>query len=97
MLRDIELTKMTDRTVTDPKEIGRVLQEVRDQGWSFVDQELEIGLMSISAPVKTSAGVLVGAINVGIPMLRMSSTEMVSDILPKLQTTVTNISKALKG
>ena len=97
MLRKIELTKMTDKTVTDPKEFREILQNVREQGWSFVNQELEIGLMSISAPVKTNAGVLVGAINIGVPTLRMSPEKMVSDVLPMLLMTVTNISKALKS
>ena len=97
MLRDIQLNKLTDKTVTDRKTFRTVLEQVRDQGWSMVDQELEIGLMSISVPVRTSAGALVGAINVGVPTLRMSPEEMVSDILPKLQTTVSKISNALKG
>ncbi|MGB3408345.1 MAG: IclR family transcriptional regulator C-terminal domain-containing protein [Jannaschia sp.] len=97
MLRDIDLVRMTDRTVTDRKAFRKVLEKTRDQGWSMVDQELEIGLMSISAPLRTSAGALVGAINVGVPTLRMSPEEMVAEILPKLQTTVSNISKALKG
>ena len=96
MLRNIELTKMTEKTVTDPKKFRKILEQVRDQGWSFVDQELEIGLRSISAPVKTEAGVLVGAINIGVPTLRMSPEEIVSDVLQRLQTTVANISKALK-
>ena len=68
---------------------------MRDQGWSFVNQELEIGLMSIAAPVKTSSGTLVGAINIGVPTLRISPEKMVSDILPKLLKTATDISKAL--
>jgi IclR family pca regulon transcriptional regulator len=63
----------------------------------LVDQELEIGLMSISVPLRTSAGVLVGAINVGVPTLRMSTKEILAEILPKLQLTASNISKALKG
>ena len=96
MLRNIELTKMTEKTVTDPKKFRKILEQVRDQGWSFVDQELEIGLRSISAPVKTESGVLVGAINIGVPTLRMSPEEIVSDVLQRLQTTVANISKALK-
>ena len=65
MLKGIKLTKLTANTVTDLEEFRNVLIEVRDQGWSMVDQELEIGLMSISVPLTTSAGVLVGAINVG--------------------------------
>ena len=66
-------------------------------GECFGLQELEIGLMSISAPVVNNAGTLVGAINVGVPRLRMTPDQMVTDILPKLQTTVSNISKALVG
>ncbi len=97
MLRDIKLTRMTPHTVTDRAEFKSVLEQVRDQGWSLVDQELEVGLMSISVPVKSNAGTLVGAINVGVPKLRMTPDDMVSKILPKLQTTVSNISRALIG
>jgi len=95
MLSRIKLTKMTDKTVVDKKEFGKILEQVRDQGWSFVNQELEIGLMSIAAPVKTSSGTLVGAINIGVPTLRISPEKMVSNVLPKLLRTTTDISKAL--
>ena len=95
MLSRIKLTKMTNKTVVDKKEFGKILKRVRDQGWSFVNQELEIGLMSIAAPVKTSSGTLVGAINIGVPTLRISPEKMVSVILPKLLKTATDISKAL--
>ena len=95
MLSRIKLTKMTNKTVVDKKEFGKILERVRDQGWSFVNQELEIGLMSIAAPVKTSSGTLVGAINIGVPTLRISPEKMVSNVLPKLLKTTTDISKAL--
>ncbi len=39
---------------------------------------------------------LVGAINVGVPTVRMSATEVHEFILPKLQATAANISQALK-
>lgn len=97
MLRDIELTKLTEKTVVNRRAFEKVLEQVRDQGWSMVDQELEIGLMSISAPVRTNSGALVGAINVGVPTLRISPEGMVAEVLPKLQATVSNISKALIG
>jgi IclR family transcriptional regulator, pca regulon regulatory protein len=96
MLQSIPLTRMTDRTVTDRAEFRRVLEDVRDKGWSMVDQELEIGLMSIAVPLLNSAGGLVGAINVGVPTVRMTPEEMVEFILPKLQETVGHISQALK-
>ena len=43
MLKNIPLTRMTDRTVTDRAEFRKILEDVREKGWSLVDQELEIG------------------------------------------------------
>ena len=96
MLRNIPLTRMTDRTVTDRMEFGRILEDVRDKGWCLVDQELDIGLISIAVPLYNSPGDLVGAVNVGAPTVRMTAADMTGFILPKLQQTVANISSALK-
>jgi IclR family pca regulon transcriptional regulator len=96
LLQNIPLTPMTDRTVTDRATFRRVLEETREKGWSLVDQELEKGLMSIAVPLRDSAGRLVGAINVGVPTVRMTAEELVRDILPRLQDTVASISQALK-
>ena len=96
LLRSTPLTPMTEKTVIDRVEFRKVLEQVRDQGWSLVDQELEKGLMSIAVPLRNSAGGLVGSINVGVPTVRMSPDEMVRFILPKLMGAVSNISQALK-
>ena len=96
MLNEIELEQITDRTITNVKDFAEELERVRQQGWSLVDQELEKGLMSISAPLQNASGNLVGAINVGVPVLRMTPEEMVDYVLPKLLATVSKISKALK-
>jgi IclR family pca regulon transcriptional regulator len=96
MIQNIPLTRMTDRTVTDRVQFRKVLEDVREKGWSLVDQELEIGLMSIAVPLRNAAGGLVGSINVGVPTVRMTPSEMEELILPKLQETVANISQALK-
>lgn len=96
MLQNIPLTRMTDRTVTDRAQFRKILEDVREKGWSLVDQELETGLMSIAVPLYLSSGAMAGAINVGVPTLRMTTTEMVDFILPKLQETVGKISQALR-
>lgn len=96
ILKNIPLPMMTESTVTDRKKFGEVLEQVRTQGWSLVDQEFEKGLMSIAVPLRNSSGGLVGSINVGVPTVRMTAEEMVDYILPKLLETVANISRALK-
>lgn len=96
MLDAMTLTRMTDRTVTDKKEFAKILKDVRAKGWALVDQELEEGLMSVAVPVYQTSGGIIGAINVGIPTIRMTPEGMVDEILPKLQATVESISQALK-
>jgi IclR family pca regulon transcriptional regulator len=96
MIQNIKLTRMTDRTVTDRVAFREVLEKVRAQGWSLVDQELETGLMAIAVPLTNSRGGLLGAVNVGVPTVRMSPKELVELILPKLQKTVGHISKAIE-
>jgi IclR family pca regulon transcriptional regulator len=96
MLDAITLTKMTERTVTNKKEFAKILQDVRQKGWALVNQELEEGLMSIAVPVYQSSGSIIGAVNVGIPTIRMTPEGMVNEILPKLQATVQDISNALR-
>ncbi len=95
MIRNLPLEKLTDRTVTDPAEFRRILEDVREKGWCLVDQELEIGLISIAVPVYSRTGTLAGAINVGAPSVRMSREAMIETVLPRLQETVANISRAI--
>ena len=96
LIQSLPLTPLTDRTVTDRTAFRRILGDVRAKGWCLVDQEMEVGLVSIATPVYTSGGTLVGAINVGVPSLRMTPEDMVQTVLPRLQDTVATISRALK-
>lgn len=96
MIQSIPLARMTDRTVVDRAEFRRVLEDVRDKGWCLVDQELEAGLMSIAIPIRHATGGLVGAINVGVPTVRMSARGMVEGILPRLMETGASISRAIR-
>lgn len=96
IIQNIPLSALTRHTVTDRKEFRRILEDVRDKGWCIVDQELEIGLASIAVPLRNNVGDLVGSINVGVPIVRMSVPEMEEFILPRLIDTAAKISQALK-
>lgn len=96
ILQTIPLTALTRHTVTDRRKFRAILEEVRGKGWCIVDQELEIGLCSIATPLHDHLGTLVGAINVGVPVMRMTAKEMEEDILPRLLEISAKISQALK-
>jgi len=65
-LDTVELKALTPRTVGTREGLLAELEKVREQGWCLLDQELELGLMSIAAPVRNAAGKVVAAVNVSL-------------------------------
>jgi IclR family pca regulon transcriptional regulator len=84
-LARVKFARLTGRTVATPDELMNVLKTVRRDGYSVVDQELEIGLRSIGVPVVDRNGRAVAAINIGTQSSRVSVAEMESRFLPLLR------------
>ncbi len=55
---------LTAKTITDVRELAKEIGRVREQGYAFVDQELEVGLRSLAVPVRDRNGRVLAAINV---------------------------------
>jgi IclR family transcriptional regulator, pca regulon regulatory protein len=79
-----ELQRQTPFTIVKKGELRRVVADVRSQGFSLVDQELELGLRAISVPCFDRAKRCICAINVSVPAARLTAAEMVREILPTL-------------
>ena len=79
------LRPRTERTVTRMEDFLDMLDRVRREGVSLVDQELEIGLRSIAVPVHARNGTVVGALNIGTQAGRISLGVMQSQLLPRLR------------
>jgi IclR family pca regulon transcriptional regulator len=58
------LNSFTPYTTIDKDELGDIMQKVRRNGYSLVDQELEIELRSIAVPVHNAGGRVIAAMNV---------------------------------
>jgi IclR family transcriptional regulator, pca regulon regulatory protein len=84
-LAQSSISKMTVHTLTDIKSIMAEIANVRERGYSVVDQELELGLRALSVPVYDASGRTVAAMNVGIQAARASASEMVDRFLPPLR------------
>lgn len=96
IVQNIPMRGETNYTLTDRKALTGVLREVKDKGWAMVNQEIEVGLISIAVPVRNVRGTLLGAISVGVPLVRTDAAAMEHEILPKLLETTKAISQALK-
>ena len=86
---------ITDRTITEPAELHDELALVRRQGWALVDQELELGLRSIAAPLRNRQHTAVAAINVSSHAGRVSLDVIRRDFLPALLDTAEQINERL--
>ncbi len=94
-LQTADLQAYTDRTVTDRKKLRAVIDTVRAEGWAMVDEELEIGLRSISAPLRVD-GTTIAAINLAAAAPRVPVDELRGVMLPELRRTADLISAALE-
>jgi IclR family pca regulon transcriptional regulator len=83
-LHTASLERHTDFTLTEPVELRRRIDEVRAQGYSIVDQELEEGLRSIAVPIRDRSGRVCAGMNVSVQAGRVSLEELASQILPVL-------------
>lgn len=78
-----DLRKFQEVTVTDPKILESVFEEIRSRGYSVNDGELDFGIFAMAAPV-FSAGDILGALAVVGPRERMvenSCAEAISNEL----------------
>lgn len=65
-LAQARITALTPKAIGSKEELVAVLEKVRSQGWCLLDQELEVGLMSMAAPIRGRDGRAAAAISVSM-------------------------------
>nr|WP_221219902.1 IclR family transcriptional regulator C-terminal domain-containing protein [Prauserella isguenensis] len=89
------LQPLTPHTITNPDQFRKTLTRVRDQGWSLVSEEREIGLIAASAPIYNHAGHVVAALSSSTSTGRMSPARVERDLVPVLVRIADEISNEL--
>ena len=65
------LTKFTNNTITNKDQLLKELQNVKNQGYSFDNEELEDNLICIGAPIYNFKNKLISAIIIALPKNRL--------------------------
>src|SRR5215469_7038334 len=94
-LKTARFNRFTEKTISDPEALRKELVGVFKQGYSLVDQELEIGLRSVAVPVFAGGGRVVAAINLGTQVARTTKSVLLQEFLPVLRKASSNISACL--
>lgn len=88
-------SRVTERTVGSSAALLDRIAEVRASGYALLDQELEVGVRSIAAPLRDASGRAVAAINIGTHAGRVPTNQLESTFIPALLSTADEISQAL--
>jgi IclR family pca regulon transcriptional regulator len=91
----VQLTRRTSKTIVTVEKLRQALRLVARNGYSLVDQELEIGLRSMAVPIENPSGKVVAALNVGAHAQRLSIQELQNKFLPQLRATARELSMLL--
>lgn len=71
-LDKMKLVKFTDNTITSKEDLKKALNEIRKRGYAEDNEEMEIGLHCIAAPILNQYSYPIGAISVSGPISRMN-------------------------
>jgi IclR family KDG regulon transcriptional repressor len=88
------LLPRTPQTIIDPTRLMRALDTIRQRGCAIEDQESEIGMRCIAAPIRNDAGEVVAAVAVAGPASRLSK-KTIADFIPHVIESADRISARL--
>jgi DNA-binding IclR family transcriptional regulator len=84
------LPEQTENTITDIDILMSELDEIRDRGYAFDDEEVLKGLKCVAAPVRNKNDDLIGSISVSAPTSRVNE-ERFREELPQQVTHTANV------
>lgn len=94
-LESVTLSPQTAKTITAADALRAELEQVRTQGFSIVDQELEEGLRSVAAPVRDTSGAVIAAVNISTHASRRPIETIRTELIPPLLAAADRIQRDL--
>jgi IclR family transcriptional regulator, KDG regulon repressor len=90
-----EMLRFTPHTITDINQLMNDLAMVRINGYSVDDQEHEVDVCCVAAPIFNMNRQAVAALSVSGPNIRMDPVRENKEVIEKVKQTVFNISRQL--
>lgn len=88
-----KLEALTPNTTYKEVDLRREFEEIREKGWAISEDQLEIGLMSIAAPIRNMRGEVIAAINCSTNSSQTTRQEVEDHYLSPLLETAELISR----
>ncbi len=92
----VALEPHTTNTVSTVGQLRAAVAETRRLGYSLVDEELEVGVRSLSVPIYDAGGHVIAALNACCPSMRFPIDEMREKLVPELRAAAESINARFK-
>jgi DNA-binding IclR family transcriptional regulator len=77
-----ELKGYTPSTITDRDELKAHLKKVVEQGYAIDNEEMDIGVCCVGAPIRDYTRRIIGAVSISGPSMRFSKERMEKELIP---------------
>jgi DNA-binding IclR family transcriptional regulator len=71
-LRSAQFSLHTRRTITSAARFRTEMRAIRERGYAIDNEELEVGLRCLGAPVRDSSGAVIAGVSISGPVFRVS-------------------------
>jgi IclR family KDG regulon transcriptional repressor len=90
-----ELKRFTANTITDREVLKEQLKKIAEQEYSIDNEELDIGVRCIGAPIRDYTRRIVGALSISGPTMRFTDERMEKELIPVVKKAAQEISTKL--
>jgi IclR family pca regulon transcriptional regulator len=94
-LNEVVPEPCTPKSLVDRQALEAELAQVRKQGYATNDEELELGLRAVAAPIWDNSNRVVAAVNITGSTSSISQERMVGELAERVRNTAAQISQAL--
>jgi IclR family pca regulon transcriptional regulator len=91
------ISKLTEKTITDPVKLRGLIRSSRKQGYAISDQELEYNLFAVAVPIFDNAGNIVAALGASVPVGAGTQANLLRRLLPIMKEGAQRITSSLEG
>jgi DNA-binding IclR family transcriptional regulator len=95
LLPNRQLKGYTSTTITDREALKGALKTVAEQGYALDDEEMDLGVRCVAAPIRDYTRRIVGAISVSGPTMRLSDERVNKELIPLVQGAAEELSNRL--
>ncbi|HBT82626.1 MAG TPA: IclR family transcriptional regulator [Desulfuromonas sp.] len=90
-----ELKRYTNNTITDRDVLKKQLKEIAEQGYAIDNEELDIGVRCVSAPIRDYTRRIIGAVSISGPSMRFLDDRVDKELIPLVMKAAEEISSKL--